>query len=255
MRMKSMLHRSLLTVVFFCLACFSAVFAEAPRAVPEILDSVAHNPGHFTQGLFFDGKNLVESTGMYGQSGLYRYDVPGGKVLDSARLAERYFGEGSVAVGNDVFYLTWKSKKAFIYGREPFKPRGEFRIPTEGWGLTYWRDALLMSNGSDELLQIALGAFNVVGVISVKDDGRRIGRLNELEIVGNTLYANIWQTPLIAVIDLPSGRVLKYLDFSKKAMDIARNFPNADVLNGIAYDGKFLWVTGKYWPQIYKIKL
>ncbi|MCQ2062350.1 MAG: glutaminyl-peptide cyclotransferase [Fibrobacter sp.] len=228
---------------------------NAPREIPVIVDSVAHNPSHFTQGLFFDGKNLVETTGQYGQSGLYRYDVPGGKVLDSARLDERYFGEGSIALGEDLFYLTWKSKKAFIYNRNPFKAKGEFRIPTEGWGLTYWRDALLMSNGSDELLQIGLGGFNVVGVIRVTDDGKPVKMLNELEIVGNTLYANIWQTPFIAVIELPSGKVVKYLDFTDKAKDIARHFPKTDVLNGIAYDGKFLWITGKYWPQIYKIKL
>ena len=242
---------------FFALSVLliAPVFAETPRVEPEILDSVPHNQAYFTQGLSFDGNEVIESTGMYGASGVYRYASMGGKVLDSARLAERYFGEGSVVVGNDAFYLTWKSKKAFIYSRSPFKLRGVFRIPTEGWGLTYWRDALLMSNGSHELLQIALGAFNVVGVISVTDEGRPVKMLNELEIVGNTLYANIWQTPLIAVIELPSGKVLQYLDFSKKAMDIARNFPNADVLNGIAYDGKFLWVTGKLWPQIYKIKL
>jgi glutamine cyclotransferase len=69
------------------------------------------------------------------------------------------------------------------------------------------------------------------------------------------LYANIWQTDLIAVIELPSGKVLKYLDLSGKAEQIGRNFRDADVLNGIAYDGKNLWVTGKNWPQIYKLKL
>lgn len=242
---------------FFALSVLliAPVFAETPRVEPEILDSVPHNQAYFTQGLSFDGKEVVESTGQYGASGLYRYATMGGKVLDSARLAERYFGEGSVVVGNDAFYLTWKSKKAFIYSRKPFAPKGEFRIPTEGWGLTYWRDALLMSNGSDELLQIALGAFNVVGAISVTDEGRPVKMLNELEIVRNTLYANIWQTPLIAVIELPSGHVLKYIDFSKKVRDIEAKYPWADVLNGIAYDGKFLWVTGKNWPQIYKVKL
>ena len=60
---------------------------------------------------------------------------------------------------------------------------------------------------------------------------------------------------MIAVIELPSGKVLKYLDLNEKAEQIARNFRDADVLNGIAYDGKNLWVTGKNWPQIYKLKL
>lgn len=244
----SFVYRLSSIVIFFS----SLAFAEAPRVLPAILDSIPHEPTHFTQGLFFDGKDLIETTGQYGESGLYRRTLDG-KILDSARLAPRYFGEGSIAVGEDIFYLTWKAKKAFIYSRKPFKYKGEFRIPTEGWGLTYWQNALLMSNGSDELLQIALGGFYVMGSIRVTDAGKPVKNLNELEIVGNTLYANIWQTALIAVIDLPSGKVQRYIDFSAKGREIYRNNPNIDVLNGIAYDGKYLWVTGKYWPQIYKI--
>lgn len=230
----------------------SLAFAEAPRVVPEILDSIPHEKTHFTQGLFFDGKELIETTGQYGQSGLYRRTMEG-KILDSAKLSERYFGEGSIAVGDDIFYLTWKSKKAFIYSRKPFTLKGEFRIPTEGWGLTYWKNTLLMSNGSSELLQIALGGFNVVGVIPVTDGGHPLKLLNELEIVGDTLYANVWQTAVIAVISLPSGKVIRYLDLSRKVAEIKRWHPDVDVLNGIAYDGKNLWITGKNWPQIYKI--
>ncbi len=239
-------------LLVFCILVTIA-FAEAPRIVPEIVDSVSHEKTHFTQGLFFDGKELIETTGLYGKSGLYRRTLDG-KILDSARIAERYFGEGSIAVGDDIFYLTWKSKKAFIYSRKPFALKGEFRIPTEGWGLTYWKNALLMSNGSSELLQIALGGFNVVGVISVTDGGRPVKLLNELEVVGDTLYANIWQTGAIAVISLPSGNVIRYLDMSRKVAEIQRKYPDIDVLNGIAYDGKNLWVTGKNWPWIYKLK-
>ena len=76
------------------------------------------------------------------------------------------------------------------------------------------------------VLQIALGSFNVFGAIRVTDDGRPVKMLNELEIVGNTLYANIWQSALIAVIDLPSGKVVKYLDFTEKGRSIYRNYPN-----------------------------
>ena len=156
-------------------------------------------------------------------------------------------------MGDDIFYLTWKSKKAFIYSRKPFAKKGVFRIPTEGWGLTYWRSTLLMSNGSSELLQLALGGFNVVGVIPVTDGGRPVKLLNELEIVGDTLYANIWQTGAIAVISLPSGKVIRYLDLSRKVAEVKRKYPDVDVLNGIAYDGKNFWITGKNWPWIYKI--
>jgi len=230
----------------------SATFAEAPRVVPAIIDSVPHDQNHFTQGLFFDGNELIETTGLYGKSGLFRRTLQG-KVLDSTMLAEKFFGEGSIAVGDDIFYLTWKSKKAFIYNRKTFTKKGEFFIPTEGWGLTFWRDALLMSNGSSQLLQFALGGFYVVGVIDVTDGGRPVKLLNELEIVGNTLYANIWQTEAIAIIELPSGKVKKYFDLSRKVYELRRKYPDMDVLNGIAFDGKNLWVTGKNWPYIYKL--
>ena len=242
-----------LILASFLISHFTLVFAEAPRVVPEIVDSIPHEKTHFTQGLFFDGNDLIESTGLYGKSGLYRRTLDG-KILDSARLKDKYFGEGSIAVGDDIFYLTWKSKKAFIYSRKPFAKKGEFSIPTEGWGLTYWKNALLMSNGSSELLQIALGGFYVVGVIPVTDGGRPVKLLNELEIVGDTLYANIWQTGAIAVISLPSGKVIRYLDLSRKVAEIQRKHPDVDVLNGIAYDGKNLWITGKNWPFIYKIR-
>jgi len=242
-----------LILASFLISHFTLVFAEAPRVVPEILDSIPHEKSHFTQGLFFDGKELIETTGLYGQSGLYRRTLDG-KILDSARLEDKYFGEGSIAVGDDIFYLTWKSKKAFIYSRKPFAKKGEFSIPTEGWGLTYWKSTLLMSNGSSELLQLALGGFYVVGAISVTDGGRPVKLLNELEIVGDTLYANIWQTGAIAVISLPSGKVIHYLDLSRKVAELKRKYPEIDVLNGIAYDGKNLWVTGKNWPYIYRIK-
>ena len=111
-----------------------------------------------------------------------------------------------------------------------------------------------MSNGSSELLQIQLGGFNVFGAITVTDGGRPLKLLNELEIVGDTLYANVWQTSVIAVISLPSGKVVRYLDFSRKVMELQRKYSDIDVLNGIAYDGKNFWITGKNWPYIYKLK-
>lgn len=229
------------------------VLAEAPRITPTIVDSVSHPTDHFTQGLFFDGKELIETTGLYGHSGLYRRTLDG-LVLDSTRLESQYFGEGSIAIGDDIFYLTWKAHKGFIYSRKPFKLKSEFSIPTEGWGLTFWRDVLLMSNGSHQLLQISPRNFSVQGIINVMDGTSAVTMLNELELVGNTLYANIWQTDLIAVIDLPSGKVQKYLDFSRKVAELRKKYPNMDVLNGIAFDGKDMWITGKNWPYIYKIK-
>lgn len=240
-------------LVLLVLMCVGLTLAKAPVVVPDIVDSIPHDPNHFTQGLFFDGDHLIETTGLYGKSALYR-KTKGGQVLDSVKLDRQYFGEGSIAVGDDIFYLTWREGKAFIFDKKNFKKKSEFKIPTEGWGLTFWRDNLLLSNGSDQLIQLAMGGYYMTGVVQVKDGNTPVRMLNELELVGDKLYANIWQTDLIAVIELPSGKVLKYLDFSKKVSELRRKYPNMDVLNGIAFDGKDMWITGKNWPRIYKIK-
>ena len=86
----------------FLVFVLSSAYAEAPRVVPTILDSVPHEMSHFTQGLSFDGKDLIETTGQYGQSGLYRRTLDG-KILDSARIEDRYFGEGSVVLGDEIY--------------------------------------------------------------------------------------------------------------------------------------------------------
>ncbi|MCF0224059.1 MAG: glutaminyl-peptide cyclotransferase [Fibrobacter sp.] len=239
------------------LMIFSApLWAEGPSAphiTPAIEDSVSHPTDHFTQGLFFDGKDLIESTGLYGKSGLYRRTLEG-DVTDSIKLNAKFFGEGTTLVGEDIFMVTWKEKKGFVFQRKPFKLKAEFSIPTEGWGIAFWRDVLLMSNGSSKIMQFSPKDMSFRKSTEIKDGKFSISMLNELEVVGNTLYANIWQTNLIAVIEMPSGKVEKYLDFTDKVNELRKKNPDMDVLNGIAYDGKNLWITGKNWPQIYKLK-
>lgn len=231
-----------------------SLFFAAALQTFSVIDSLPHETAHFTQGLNLDGKEWIESTGLYGKSSLYRKTLTG-EVLDSISLEERYFGEGSVLVGDVVFMLTWKSKKGFIFDAKPFRQRGSFQLHSEGWGLSFWNGALIMSNGTHELYCLSPGDFRVMEVIRVLDEQKPVTNLNELEVVGNTLYANIWQSDSIAIIDLPSGKVRAYLDFSEWSQRIKRTHPKADVLNGIAYDGEYFWVTGKNWPRIYKLKI
>jgi glutamine cyclotransferase len=49
--------------------------------------------------------------------------------------------------------------------------------------------------------------------------------------------------------------VTSWIDFSIPAKKIRAKYAKAEVLNGIAYDGKNFWITGKYWPVMYKVKL
>ena len=220
----------------------------------EIADSIPHKKNHFTQGLFFADGILYESTGLYGKSGLYRYDK-NFKIQDSLKLEKQYFGEGSVAIADEIFLLTWKSNTAFKIDKQTFKIKKKYKIPTEGWGITFCNNQIYLSDGSSNLYTVSPENFNYENTFPIFYKNIPVQNLNELECVNNFLYANIWGSDSIAIIDLNSNQVIRFLDFSEKATAIREKDKNAEVLNGMAYDGKFLWITGKLWPYIYKVKI
>ncbi|MCK9182388.1 MAG: glutaminyl-peptide cyclotransferase [Fibrobacteraceae bacterium] len=231
----------------------SVVFAAALASF-TVLDSVPHSTAHYTQGLFFDGKTLYETTGEYGNSGLFRYISPSNPAKDSVKLDSRYFGEGSIKIGDDIFWLTWREGIAFVYDARTLACKASFDIPGEGWGLSIWNGSLVLSDGSSNLFFLSPGDKHVFKTLPVLDGKNPVKNLNELEIVGNRVYANVWRSDSIAVIDIGSGKVLNWMDFSSIAKKVRAKNPAAEVLNGIAFDGKFFWITGKNWPVMYKVK-
>ncbi|MCL2282503.1 MAG: glutaminyl-peptide cyclotransferase [Fibromonadales bacterium] len=216
-------------------------------ALAAYADSIPHPQTRFTQGLFWDGNELWESTGLVGQSKIYRMDKKG-VAFDSIAMPNSHFGEGIAKIDNKIFWLTWRSNMGFVLSANPLQALGTFKIAGEGWGLTAWRGNLLMSNGTSSLYVLSAKDMSVIDSVKTQ-----VKYLNELEAVGDTLYANVWGSDSIAVMSLPAGKVVKWLDFSEKARSVRKSYPGAEVLNGIAWDGKNLWVTGKNWPQIYKI--
>ena len=92
--------------------------------------------------------------------------------------------------------------------------------------------------------------------MTVVDQAGPVSRLNELEYVQGRIFANVWQTERIAIIDAQSGRVTGWLDLSGLLTGAERARP-VDVLNGIAYDARSgrLYVTGKLWPRLFEIEL
>ena len=220
----------------------------------KVTDSLAHPQVRFTQGLSWDGRTLYESTGLVGSSRVFRMDSAG-KVLDSASIPAPYFGEGSAKVGDDLLVLTWQGQKGFVLDAKNLATKGEFPIPGEGWGLAYANGKLWLSDGSDKILQLAPDTREVVGALSVKFQGKPVPKLNELEVVGDKLLANVWYSDSIAVIDMKSGNVTEWLDLAPLAKAVRKSAPGSEVLNGMAWDGKRLWVTGKLWPVIYALEV
>jgi len=237
--------------------CWIAAIVGALQATPllaalpvqklAVLDSIPHPQTRFTQGLFWDSDELWESTGLEGKSKIYRMNKKG-EAFDSIAMPGIHFGEGIAKIGNKMLWLTWRSGLGFVLSAKPLQILGTFKITGEGWGLTVWNGNWLMSNGTPLLYVLSSKDMSVIDTIKTQ-----IKNLNELEAVGDTLYANVWYSDSVAVISLPNGNIAKWLDFSEQAKSIRKKHKNAEVLNGIAFDGKNLWLTGKNWPWIYKV--
>lgn len=224
----------------------------------RVVAAYPHDPFAFTQGLQWVDGELFEGTGLYGRSSLRRVDLETGEVVQQIDLDAEFFGEGIVVVGDRIFQLTWRENTGFIYDRATFAHIGQFTYATEGWGLTYDGEHLLMSDGSAVIYRLDLETQAVVDSFVVRDGTTPVVRLNELEMVGDELFANIWQTDRIARINPQTGQVTGWIDLSGLLAQspIVPTGP-VDVLNGIAYDAATgrLWVTGKLWPVLFEIEI
>lgn len=230
--------------------------AASPRYGYEVVNVYPHDPAAFTQGLLFAEGQLYESTGLYGGSSIRRVDLATGNVLTMTTIPAEYFGEGITIVGDKLYQLTWQEKTGFIYDKATFAPLGRFTYPTEGWGMTYDGERIVMSDGTARLYFWDPATLAPIGAVDVYDDKGPVVRLNELEYINGEIFANIWQTDLIARIDPVSGAVVGWIDLTG-ILPATDRTPTTDVLNGIAYlpEGDRLFVTGKNWPKLFEIRL
>lgn len=226
----------------------------APVEQARVIAEYPHDPGAFTQGLFFHDGRLFESTGQQGQSTLREVDLATGKVTREVRLPRQYFGEGATTWGDNIVSLTWTHGKAFRWERDTFRLIGEHSYSGEGWGLTQDGASLILSDGTSTLRFLDPDSFVERRRISVTWRGRPVSQINELEYMRGEVLANIWHTDLIARIDPESGAIRGFIDLSAITASLGLTDPEA-VLNGIAWDetsGK-LYVTGKNWPKLFEI--
>jgi glutamine cyclotransferase len=240
----------------------SPSISHRPPEVPPatfgygVRNAYPHDRAAFTEGVAIDDGALYEGTGLNGQSELRRVDLPTGEVLQRCTLPPPYFGEGIAVVGDKIYQLTYVTHIGFVYDKHSFKLLDTFTYPTEGWGLAYDGQRLIMSDGSDTLRFWHPETLEEQGRLRVRDGDRAIDRINELEVVRGEIFANVWQTERIIRIDPQTGQVRGWIDMSGllSPSDLA---PPVDVLNGIVYDAEQdrLFVTGKFWPKLFEIEL
>ena len=222
----------------------------------EIVNTFDHDPAAFTQGLVFEDGFLYEGTGLNGRSELRKVELETGKVLQSHKLPDEFFGEGIAIFEDRIVQLTYQSKTGFVYDKNTFEQLQQFEYPTEGWGITHNGEHLIMSDGTPMLYFLDPRTFKRVGKIMVLEADKPVWWLNELEYIDGEIYANVWPGDRIARINPETGQVIGWIDCKGLLPHEDRNH-ETDVFNGIAHDpatGR-LFVTGKCWPKLFEIKL
>lgn len=228
-----------------------------PVSAPSIISTLPHDTSYFTEGLEFYDSSLLESTGQYGPSKLLQLDPKTGKVLKEVKLGDKYFGEGITVLHDTLYQLTWKEKLVFVYDVKTFKKIKELPFDgAEGWGMTNDGKNIIVSTGSSNLYYYEPGTFKLLKTVTVSENGTPVPNVNELEYVDGYVYANQWQYDYIVKIDPSNGNVVAKYDLGGLHDSVKRMDPNAEVLNGIAYNHttKKFYVTGKNWPQMFEIQ-
>jgi len=236
--------------LLLCVSCEAKVKHYGIQVVKEY----PHDDRAYTQGLFFRDGRLFESTGQYGESSFREVELESGKVLKKLDFNRKYFGEGSVMMGDNLYILTWENKVAFIYDASSLEYKATYSYPREGWGLTTDGKQLIASDGSSRLYFLD-SEFKLQRSVTVKMDGRAVRYLNELEYIDGKIWANVYMTDMILIINPSDGAVEATVDCSGLLPKSLRD-ENTDVLNGIACDASGrIFLTGKNWKRLYEVKL
>ena len=237
------------------LMLLSCAEAEVKEYKVEVVAEYPHDVEAYTQGLFFHDGQMYESTGLHGKSTLRKVDFTTGEAVQKIGFNEKYFIEGSVIMGDNLYVLTWETRMAFIYDAETLEFKTSWKYPREGWGITTDGKKLIASDGSYTLYFMDEN-FKVERKVVVKHEERPVRWLNELEYIDGKIWANVYTSDEIVIINPKDGTVEGVVDCRGLLPDSLRT-PATDVLNGIAYDPmtKKIYLTGKNWPKLYEIRL
>jgi glutaminyl-peptide cyclotransferase len=245
------------TFLIVALVALPAAQAAVPVYSYELVKTYPHDTQAFTEGLFYLNGFLYESTGLERQSSIRKVQLETGEVLQKIDIQPQYFGEGIVNWKNRLISLTWKSEVGFVYDLNTLKVQRHFAYKGEGWALTQDGKRLIMSDGTPDLRFLDPETLKETGRVTVTYDGKPVPQVNELEWVKGKIYANVWHTDMLIIVDPTRGDITAVVDLTG-LMPTSQRPPGPDsVLNGIAYDAVHdrLFVTGKNWPKLFEIRV
>ena len=247
--------RTLFSAVLITFLLLSCADASVKTYRLDVVAEYPHDTESYTQGLFFHKGELYESTGTHGKSTFRKVDLESGKPQKRLDFDKKYFVEGSVIFNGNLYILTWESKVAFVYDAETLGYKSTWSYPREGWGITTDGKNLIASDGSATLFFMDEN-FALKRRVMVKYEGRPIRWLNELEYINGKIWANVYTTDEIVIINPKDGRVEGIID-CRGLLPKELYKKDTDVLNGIAYNEKTgkIYLTGKNWPRLYEVRL
>ena len=234
----------------------STTTAEPITYSYEVVAEYPHATTSYTQGLQFVDGELWEGTGEYGRSRILRTDLATGKVLQSKKLPKEEFGEGITVLGDKLYQLTWLEGKLHIYDKATLRQIATHTYKGEGWGLTSDGEKLYMSDGTNYIRVLNSESLAQERRIGVTLRGESLRHLNELEWIEGKIWANVYTTDDIVIINPENGVVEGVINLSG-ILPTSEYDDKTDVLNGIAYDSatKRIFVTGKNWSKLFEIKI
>ena len=233
------------------------MLAEVPVYGYEVVNTYPHDPEAFTEGLFYLNGFLYESTGLEGHSSIRKEKLETAEVVQKIAVPPQYFGEGIVNWKRHLVSLTWKAQVGFVYDLATLKVQRKFSYPGEGWALTQDGKRLIMSDGTPDLRFLDPDTLQETGRITVTYEGKPVRYVNELEWVKGRIYANVWHTNMLVLIDPASGAITGLVNLAGLLSPTEHLAGPESVLNGIAYDAARdrLFVTGKNWPKLFEIRV
>lgn len=245
-------------ILLLCLIGIGSVEAQKDYKTYSYIVKAAypHSTSSYTQGLQIVDGVMYENTGLYGESRLMRVDIKTGKGETIYALPKEHFGEGITILGDTIYTLTWREGVVHFVNRKSGALINKIRYSGEGWGLTSDGDRLYMSDGSSKITIRDRVSFAPISSHMVTFNGRPVEYLNEMEWIDGKIWANIYTTNQIVIIDPKTWRVEGVIDLMG-LLPIGEWMPDTDVLNGIAYDeasGK-IYVTGKNWSKLFEIEI
>ena len=238
-----------LLLVFFILILFGCSNNRVSyKDKLTIINEYPHDTESFTQGLFFYDNKLYESVGLYGKSKVIKnINIEDNTFEKDRKFDSSIFIEGSTIYNNKIYVLTWKENKVYVLDKDNLNTIEILNYDKEGWGLTTDGIFLIASDGSNKIYFMD-ERLNVKKTISIKG----INKINELEYIEGYIWANIYKSNDIIIINPENGNIVKIINFDglyNKSKD------NESVLNGIAYNNNKIYITGKKYDTLYEFEL